>query len=615
MSVCYDINDWKWPGIVNALTKYDKDNTIIKTILTEKKIEKEFDHRDQLIIGISKMDQLTFRKGKEYSYIMENHDMTVIEKAMPKYLTKVAKLMHFIAFSHQNSTSSYRLKNYLKEIWKAQLGLRLLDENLTQIGQTLENNICKELIAGSQYINLSEQCLEWNEGNCKSLSLGRNLTTFENWCKECFSKNCLSKRLYFKNNLVFMILVDRYINKQNVIDLFMSRLIGRSPDGQFAEVLFDLDGPDTNLKSVQAWTQLNGGIEDIDDILVQKVTKMQNNYSQFQAEPKLLKDLLQLFAKPDKHGNNQKDWAMIPLCSFRKRRMETCNLFKDSVYNFAKKRCFTFNGNHSNYFKGGMIEHDLGLNMFVSFRIPKVMRPKKAKNVQLILHEPGVVPDLHYRTNTYTKIEPGHHYLIGAQASIMEITDAFKDLSLKKRSCNLNPEGGMYHQTNCYFDRFVQEGVKRCQCIPWYMYDSNSTAKTCVAGEFRCFEEIVKNGTEQSKIDQECLNACNFIKYTSFVLEKDVFEKEKYDYDEIRADGFGSLLDDPDPKIHPYQSIVQINFLDPYATEILQDAKVTFADMVGSIGGTFGVFLGLSFVSLVDELVEWIEWCMKKNRK
>ena len=31
----------------------------------------------------------------------------------------------------------------------------------------------------------------------------------------------------------------------------------------------------------------------------------------------------------------------------------------------------------------------------------------------------------------------------------------------------------------------------------------------------------------------------------------------------------------------------------------------------GSIGGTFGVFLGLSFVSLVDELADWILWLKK----
>ena len=77
------------------------------------------------------------------------------------------------------------------------------------------------------------------------------------------------------------------------------------------------------------------------------------------------------------------------------------------------------------------------------------------------------------------------------------------------------------------------------------------------------------------------------------------------------ADGLGGFLEHSFFENYPYQSILQINFAGPYATEITQDAKVTFADMVGSIGGTFGVFLGLSFVSLVDELADWILWLKK----
>ena len=74
-------------------------------------------------------------------------------------------------------------------------------------------------------------------------------------------------------------------------------------------------------------------------------------------------------------------------------------------------------------------------------------------------------------------------------------------------------------------------------------------------------------------------------------------------------------MEDPFHAPKPFHSIVQINFANPYVTEIIQDAKVTFADMVGSIGGTFGVFLGLSFVSLMDEFVDWVQWGTRKFRK
>ena len=83
------------------------------------------------------------------------------------------------------------------------------------------------------------------------------------------------------------------------------------------------------------------------------------------------------------------------------------------------------------------------------------------------------------------------------------------------------------------------------------------------------------------------------------------------EYPEVKADVLGKMMDVRGTYETPF-SLVQINFGSPRATVITQDAKVTFADMVGSIGGTFGVFLGISFVSLVDELVEWCLWLKQR---
>ena len=56
----------------------------------------------------------------------------------------------------------------------------------------------------------------------------------------------------------------------------------------------------------------------------------------------------------------------------------------------------------------------------------------------------------------------------------------------------------------------------------------------------------------------------------------------------------------------PWQhSLVHINFIRNQANVIVKDAKVTFADMLGNLGGTLGVFIGLSFVGLLDFFI-WI---------
>ena len=54
--------------------------------------------------------------------------------------------------------------------------------------------------------------------------------------------------------------------------------------------------------------------------------------------------------------------------------------------------------------------------------------------------------------------------------------------------------------------------------------------------------------------------------------------------------------------------MVHVNFIHKETTVIMKDAKVTFADMLGNIGGTLGVFIGLSFVGLLDFFI-WIwDW-------
>ena len=63
-------------------------------------------------------------------------------------------------------------------------------------------------------------------------------------------------------------------------------------------------------------------------------------------------------------------------------------------------------------------------------------------------------------------------------------------------------------------------------------------------------------------------------------------------------------------------SFLQIYFDDPQMTVITKDAKVTLPDMISSIGGTIGIFLGLSTLSIFDELINWIESIVKSlNRK
>ena len=50
---------------------------------------------------------------------------------------------------------------------------------------------------------------------------------------------------------------------------------------------------------------------------------------------------------------------------------------------------------------------------------------------------------------------------------------------------------------------------------------------------------------------------------------------------------------------------ITIEISEPTVTNVQRDIKVTLVDQIGTIGGTLGLFCGLSIVSMV-EFVYWI---------
>ena len=131
VTLCYDINDWKWPGIVNAMVEFDKTNRIGK-LYNKKDIYKP----------INKMQfvELAYKKSDEYHKLLEMNHMDIIETFIAKEYQELAKFVHYVIFNEQNSTSSYYLKLYLVDIRKRQLSLKM-DNNPKQVAESYTDSI------------------------------------------------------------------------------------------------------------------------------------------------------------------------------------------------------------------------------------------------------------------------------------------------------------------------------------------------------------------------------------------------------------------------------------------------------------------------------------------
>ena len=60
-------------------------------------------------------------------------------------------------------------------------------------------------------------------------------------------------------------------------------------------------------------------------------------------------------------------------------------------------------------------------------------------------------------------------------------------------------------------------------------------------------------------------------------------------------------------------SLIHINFEEANVFSVTKDAKITTADMIGNIGGTLGVFIGFSFLGLLETLIDMVQYLHQRR--
>ena len=60
---------------------------------------------------------------------------------------------------------------------------------------------------------------------------------------------------------------------------------------------------------------------------------------------------------------------------------------------------------------------------------------------------------------------------------------------------------------------------------------------------------------------------------------------------------------------------VSVYLKDPFVEEIIREEKITLIQFIGSVGGLLGLFMGLSFISLVEIFYMLFEWLFNKVQK
>ena len=212
------------------------------------------------------------------------------------------------------------------------------------------------------------------------------------------------------------------------------------------------------------------------------------------------------------------------------------------------------------------------------------------------------------------------------------VTENFGALRPDQRQCFLNSgyKDQSYNHINCRMQTKIYKAKTKCGCLPWYLWNQPNTETLPVCGPegLKCFAQVAEEWEKYSKTKRICPHECINTKYTIRHKELDLAGSgANLLRDDLRnsyGNEFKKYLDKDNPDyfvkrwyltgIMENLALIHVNFDTEDATVIVKDAKVTFADILGNIGGTFGVFLGLSFVGILNFLISLFKWFHKKMK-
>ena len=602
VTVCYP-NTWKWPGILKLLSKWDKSN------FTQ---------------GYLGYQDIFFKLGWKRAKVFEADypvypfdDMnqricTLVNGILksPEGQKQGRFLLNMLGQLHLNNDNfSYTKVAQIKEFDKSWDMSKRWQENKSLVFDDIKSEICQlEYLDCSYYDNVCQShpgpitydVMIWSTNFWSSLNALWAFSTF--WAPRTLLHIALH-------------------NYQHYALFWLNKNISKGYPMHAFDIWHYLKGkyvhPEENMvKAAELVLFLNE--------FCTEVTKYKCNFMNINQTE--MENYLNLIDQPKAHGDDVEDFVLIPFCSFGSDPLKACSSFQKSKVVFQDDTCFTYE--HPNEITYKEAKFQFLLNMREN-----MPHDDKPLSLKVLLHEQGTIPDVLeidsasqeiYAENDFTKI--------GITIDSNEVTGTFESMPFEKRNCYLTDEVPNYSRMDCLTRHIFQEAWNVCHCTPWTMGELiNDTADYCNITGAICFRKISLE-TQENIGEGTCPKMCTFKQYkmqTPDHVRFDAFEygQEYIDYliENPRKQLFGELqksTDINDPTFHEKDryirengqafSMVQFFFHDPQMTVITKDAKVTLADMVSNIGGTIGIFLGLSMLSVLEILIEFSKFIKRK---
>ena len=620
----------KWSAIVEALSQVDKDDSIFETI-------KLFEEEDYKLFSKPLNDNF----ATQWTMLMNgavpdkklDHKIPTLLNLLP-IEKEVFYLIHFACYAMGKKCE----EEIFRQSESLSLNSILHKDTREQTATELEEMICNKL-----------NCSIKNDSNWMNCSNDDINLMYQEWCTKCPNlSDCLRSRsgysdVYFVSHIVRIFYAWRkYFTRKNFIHALFTLLLDESYQFNWPEkykvklrarkyMEETTPFPNSNLTLLDAWSYAYGDLFDEDyhkGIFEYTSKSIEALKSCSLANDEVSCLLVERFNQElgNENINLWKDIQkglskdFIPLCSYGATNIELfyCTAFKE----INQDQCLTFNESFSSH----MLGKTEGLNFLVSYDFPGTNMDMK-QPFTIILHEPNQNPDIKNIKGKNLFVRPGKMVDLKITTTVVDSTADFDAMSFESRLCNNNNE---YEEVNCLLEHISDRAESKCDCIPWYIKNRNN-APTCNTLGSICYETTMRNRTENINEQDKCFEACQQFKYSLVLLEglpmTDALQHYNFKKFESFGKDFNNFFLRPENLIQyrgvrkfysqpltfledrlKRTTLVHINFEELKALTITKDAKITIPDMIGNIGGTLGVFIGFSFMGLLDDIIEFFQY-------
>ena len=261
--------------------------------------------------------------------------------------------------------------------------------------------------------------------------------------------------------------------------------------------------------------------------------------------------------------------------------------------------------------------------------------------------------DLIDQKRNIVNILPGFLTVIKVIPQLISTTNSFDKMAISTRNCKLSNEiEGLkllnsYSKVGCEFECAVKKAVLVCKCMPWFYTNNFTDTPICNSFSGYCFEHFISNETNYKQCPNLCKEDCRGIPMTvvtnyvpinavDLCKEGSFFKKQltrsyrqhfAFENYKTLVTGDGQIPDLQDSMangslclwfIEKFVGMVSVESPTNTVTKSAREPRVTFIDQLGTIGGTLGLFTGMSVLSMIEVaffLVTFFRSCFKAETK